>query len=124
MDFCGLNLFIIMTILFGIGNLSTPPVPPSCGGYYDCNFYFDYFTNVSSIGECKSKCRSSCRCGHYSFNYNTSGLFSGHCYLSYRCEDPLPSVGEWVSAPKVCKEHRVGENTTYYYSPHADRGQQ
>ena len=114
---------ILMTSILSLGNFLPPPQPP-CGGYYDCNFYFDYFTNISSLGECKAKCRSSCRCGHYSFNYNTSGLFSGHCYLSYRCQDPLPSVGEWVSAPMVCKEHRVGENTTYYYYPHADRGQQ
>eukprot|EP00090_Calanus_glacialis_P044844 TRINITY_DN80436_c0_g1_i1.p1 TRINITY_DN80436_c0_g1~~TRINITY_DN80436_c0_g1_i1.p1 ORF type:complete len:137 (+),score=33.23 TRINITY_DN80436_c0_g1_i1:47-412(+) len=114
----------LLILSLTLGTLaSVPPPPPPCGGYYDCNYYFDYFTSVSSISDCKAKCKSSCRCGHYSFNFNTSGLFSGHCYLSYSCEDPLPSIGEWVSGPKVCKEHMVGEENTYYYYPYADRGE-
>merc|ERR1719334_1412721 len=104
---CMICLLLNMALLFTVSTVTTPP-PPPCGGYYDCNFYFEYFTNVSTISQCEAKCKSSCRCGHYSFNFNTSGFYSGHCYLSYGCEDPLPSVGEWVSAPKVCKEHRVG----------------
>ena len=76
------------------------------------------------------------RCGHFSYNFNASSPFYGHCYLSYDCSDPQPAPGNWVSAPKVrkhhlyimtmtnvqiCKEHRVGENRTYYYSPYAAR---
>ena len=27
----------------------------------DCDFYFDYYTSVDSVADCKSKCRLSCR---------------------------------------------------------------
>ena len=43
------------------------------------------------------------RCGHFSFNFNESSPFHGHCYLSYACSDPQPAPGNWVSAPKVRK---------------------
>ena len=108
---------LLLLPIFGEEQL---PDPPPCGGFYDCNFYFEYFTNIDTLSECMDKCKLSCRCGHYSFNYNTSGEFAGHCYLSYTCDAPLPSVGEWVSGPKICKEHKlIGRNITYYYRPYA-----
>ena len=88
-------------------------------------------------------CQQICfdRCGHFSYNFNVTSPFFSHCYLSYDCADPQPAPGEWISAPKVrikltstqhnismwilnfqvCKEHQVGHNRTYYYSPYADR---
>ena len=115
---CLILLFLLSYSLsdVDVGEVVAPP----CGGYYDCNFYFDYFTSIASLTSCMEKCKSSCRCGHFSYNYNSSGPFFGHCYLSYSCQDPQSSRGEWVSGPKVCKEHRLG-NSTYYYSPHNGR---
>ena len=87
----------------------------------DCDYYFDYYTSVDNFEDCKSKCKWSCRsefairisllfwlsttvrCGHFSYNFNESSPFYGHCYLSYDCSDPQPAPGDWVSAPKVRK---------------------
>ena len=27
----------------------------------DCDYYFDYYTSVASVADCKAKCRLSCR---------------------------------------------------------------
>ena len=68
----------------------------------DCDFYFDYYTSssVRSLADCKRLCVASCRCQHYSYNYNQSSPFYHHCYLSYHCADPQPAT-DWISGPKV-----------------------
>ena len=122
------NIILLSTVLC-LGEGDNPGAPP-CGGYYgqhpaqrsrslirtfpDCDFYFDYYTSssVRSLADCKRLCVASCRCQHYSYNYNQSSPFYHHCYLSYHCADPQPAT-DWISGPKVrgqTSPHLVTDN--------------
>merc|ERR1712210_179673 len=79
------NIVLVLALSSSAEAQNTPDAAPPCGGYYDCDFYFDYHTAVSSLADCKLKCVRSCRCQHFSYNYNQSSPFYQHCYLSYQC---------------------------------------
>ena len=77
------NYFIILSsLIFGrsVHSAEITIAAPPCGGYYgkinedkilslfinlrvsvDCDYYFDYYTSVDNVEDCKSKCKWSCR---------------------------------------------------------------